>query len=113
MSPVQRLLVGMLRAYQWLISPLLRWLCGPGFGCRFEPSCSSYAMEAVLRHGAWRGLGLAVRRLLRCHPWGGSGWDPVPGPSVPSGDKGPGFLPPLMNSGPGSMRVGERRGPGA
>ncbi len=49
--------------------------------CRFEPSCSSYALEAVQVHGALRGSWLAVRRLSRCHPWGGHGWDPVPEPS--------------------------------
>ena len=61
-----------IRAYQLLVAPILP----PS--CRFYPSCSHYAAEAVQRHGAWRGLGFAVRRLLRCHPWGGSGYDPVP-----------------------------------
>lgn len=46
--------------------------------CRFVPSCSSYALEAVEHHGAARGLWYGARRLSRCHPWGGSGWDPVP-----------------------------------
>jgi len=46
--------------------------------CRFDPSCSTYALEALERHGAARGSWLAVRRLARCHPWGGMGWDPVP-----------------------------------
>jgi uncharacterized protein len=59
-------------AYQLLLSPVLR----PS--CRFLPSCSDYAVGALRRHGAWRGLLLALRRLLRCHPWGGSGYDPVP-----------------------------------
>ena len=62
----------MIRSYQLLIAPILP----PA--CRYYPSCSHYAAEAVERHGAWRGLGLASRRLLRCHPWGGSGYDPVP-----------------------------------
>jgi uncharacterized protein len=61
-----------IRAYQLLLSPVLP----PS--CRFWPSCSDYAVEALRRHGAWRGLLLASRRLLRCHPWGGSGYDPVP-----------------------------------
>ena len=62
----------LLRAYQWLISP---WL-GPS--CRYQPSCSGYAMEAIDRHGAMRGGWLTLRRLSRCHPMGGSGYDPVP-----------------------------------
>jgi putative membrane protein insertion efficiency factor len=60
-----------LTAYRKLVSPLL----GPR--CRFHPSCSCYAHEAVVRYG-WRGLGLAARRLLRCHPWNPGGIDPVP-----------------------------------
>jgi putative membrane protein insertion efficiency factor len=61
------------RGYQLLVSPLLP----PA--CRFLPSCSEYAVEAIERHGARRGAVLALRRLARCHPWGGSGYDPVPG----------------------------------
>jgi uncharacterized protein len=60
------------RAYQVIVSPLLP----PS--CRFLPSCSDYAIEALGRHGALLGGGLALRRLARCHPWGGSGYDPVP-----------------------------------
>lgn len=63
---------GMIRAYQLFVAPVLP----PS--CRFYPSCSHYAAEAVERHGAWRGSLLAARRLLRCHPWGGFGYDPVP-----------------------------------
>jgi putative membrane protein insertion efficiency factor len=65
-------LVALIRFYQWTISPLI----GPA--CRFEPSCSHYALEAVRRHGAVRGSLLAGRRLSRCHPLGASGFDPVP-----------------------------------
>jgi len=64
---------GVVRGYQLLISPLLP----PS--CRYLPSCSDYAIEALARHGALRGGGLALRRLFRCHPWGASGYDPVPG----------------------------------
>ena len=66
------LLRALLRAYQLLISPLI----GPA--CRFEPSCSEYARAAIDRHGAAHGSLLGLRRLLRCHPLGGSGFDPVP-----------------------------------
>ncbi len=51
--------------------------------CRYQPSCSSYAVKAVEDHGVRRGGWLAVRRIVRCHPWGGSGWDPVPDPLGP------------------------------
>jgi putative membrane protein insertion efficiency factor len=61
-----------IRAYQLMISPLLP----PS--CRFLPSCSEYAFEAIGRHGICYGLALAAWRLARCHPWGGSGYDPVP-----------------------------------
>ncbi len=63
---------GLIQVYRWLISPLL----GPR--CRYLPTCSEYALDALDRHGAWRGSALAVRRILRCHPWGESGHDPVP-----------------------------------
>ena len=61
-----------LRFYQLSISPLFP----PS--CRFTPTCSQYAIEAIRRHGPLKGLWLALRRLSRCHPWGGSGYDPVP-----------------------------------
>ena len=63
---------GLIRFYQWTLSP---WL---GANCRFDPTCSRYAELAITRFGAWRGGYLALRRLLRCHPWGGQGYDPVP-----------------------------------
>ena len=69
---MKRLLLGLVRFYQYLISPLL----GPR--CRFHPSCSQYAVEALERYGALRGSWLALRRLLRCHPWHPGGYDPVP-----------------------------------
>jgi len=61
-----------IRAYQVLISPLF-----PS-SCRFAPTCSHYAAEALSRYGVWRGLGLTLRRLARCHPFNPGGWDPVP-----------------------------------
>jgi putative membrane protein insertion efficiency factor len=61
-----------IRFYQWVISPML-----PA-ACRYQPTCSAYAVEAIERHGILAGGWLALRRLLRCHPWGGSGFDPVP-----------------------------------
>jgi putative membrane protein insertion efficiency factor len=71
-SPFVLLLLGLIHAYRFVLSPLL----GPR--CRYLPTCSEYALEALNRHGLWRGARLAVRRILRCHPWGGSGHDPVP-----------------------------------
>ncbi|MGE5468774.1 MAG: membrane protein insertion efficiency factor YidD [Ignavibacteria bacterium] len=65
-------LVVLVRGYQYLISPML------GRSCRFVPSCSEYAVEALERHGAGKGLWLAFRRLGRCHPWHPGGYDPVP-----------------------------------
>ncbi len=68
--------------YRWLIAPALRFIAGPGGFCRYQPTCSAYATEAIQQHGAWRGGLLSVKRICRCHPWGGMGLDPVP-PSVP------------------------------
>lgn len=62
----------LIRLYQLTLSPVF------GGACRFEPSCSAYAMEAIERHGAWRGLKLALTRLSRCHPFASAGYDPVP-----------------------------------
>jgi putative membrane protein insertion efficiency factor len=68
----------MIRGYQIFISPVLSALVGPGGGCRFEPTCSCYFLTAVETHGVLRGGWLGVKRLARCHPWGGRGHDPVP-----------------------------------
>ncbi len=71
-DPVRYLLIGLLRCYRLLISPLY------GQVCRYHPSCSTYALEAVTVHGSIRGSWLAIRRLARCHPWAAGGYDPVP-----------------------------------
>lgn len=78
MNPLQLLLLALIRIYRWVGSPLKRFVLGPGSGCRFQPTCSAYAHEAVVRHGALRGSALSMGRLCRCHPWGGCGDDPVP-----------------------------------
>jgi len=69
---VKYVLIGLLRAYRALISPLY------GQVCRYHPSCSAYALDAVREHGSLRGSWLAARRLARCHPWAAGGYDPVP-----------------------------------
>jgi putative membrane protein insertion efficiency factor len=66
------ILVTLIRAYQYLFGPLL------GANCRFAPTCSEYAREAIEKHGAAKGTLLAVRRVLRCHPYHSGGYDPVP-----------------------------------
>ena len=72
MTPTAHVAIGAVRCYQWTIRPVI------GANCRFLPSCSDYAIEAIRGHGALRGSGLAARRLLRCHPWNEGGYDPVP-----------------------------------
>ncbi len=62
----------LIRFYQYAISPLF------GSSCRYTPSCSQYGVEAIKKHGAWKGGWLTIKRIGRCHPWGGSGYDPVP-----------------------------------
>ncbi|MBT6094076.1 MAG: membrane protein insertion efficiency factor YidD [Rhodospirillaceae bacterium] len=71
-NALQGLLKALIRSYQLLISPLL------GHNCRYLPGCSEYAMDAVERHGPVSGSWLATKRICSCHPWGGSGFDPVP-----------------------------------
>lgn len=68
---IKWLLISLVKIYQQLLSPLL-----PG-GCRYQPTCSQYAIEAIGMHGIRRGLWLGAKRISRCHPWGGSGYDPV------------------------------------
>ncbi|MEP4380104.1 MAG: membrane protein insertion efficiency factor YidD [Alphaproteobacteria bacterium] len=67
------LLKGLILVWQWVLSPVL------GANCRYQPSCSHYAAEALSRHGAVRGSWMAARRILSCNPWSGAGYDPVPG----------------------------------
>lgn len=67
-----------IRAYRWFLSPLKGFLFGPFAGCRHVPSCSAYAEEAIGRHGVGHGGRLSLARIARCHPWGTSGFDPVP-----------------------------------
>jgi uncharacterized protein len=69
---MRSIVIFMIRAYQVLLSPFL------GNNCRFNPTCSEYAIEAIRTQGLVRGLWLATRRIGRCHPWGGAGHDPVP-----------------------------------
>lgn len=71
MSPMARAIHALVRAYRYLSA-------NRPSPCRFDPSCSTYALEALERHGAARGAWLTIRRLTRCHPWGGAGADPVP-----------------------------------
>ena len=78
MNPAQHSVIFLLRVYRRVISPVLRGLAGPMGECRFTPSCSHYALEAVEVHGVVKGGALAARRLCRCHPWGGCGEDLVP-----------------------------------
>jgi putative membrane protein insertion efficiency factor len=74
---MRHFLIFLLRGYRYLLSPLI------GNQCRFAPTCSVYALQAIECHGAWRGTGLALWRLARCHPWNAGGWDPVPGAQEP------------------------------
>lgn len=69
---MKRIFIWMIRGYQKFISP------NKPPACRFVPTCSSYAIQAIERFGACKGLWLAIKRVCRCHPWGGHGYDPVP-----------------------------------
>ena len=73
-------LIFAIRLYRWTVSPARLFLLGPAGGCRFTPSCSQYALDAIRSQGALAGVWLAAKRLCRCHPWGGCGHDPVPEP---------------------------------
>lgn len=73
----------LIQIYRWLISPVIHALV-PGSGCRFQPTCSRYALEALRVHPLPKALWLIVHRVSRCHPWGDSGPDPVPPPKSKS-----------------------------
>lgn len=87
-SLVKSIIRVLIHFYQRWLSPLLHFGAGPAGGCRFSPSCSSYMLEAVETHGVIKGCWYGFCRILRCHPWGGSGYDPVPkvGPKREQGD---------------------------
>jgi len=71
-------LIFAVRAYRLTVSPAQIFLFGANFGCRFTPTCSAYALDALREHGALAGSALAAKRICRCHPWGGGGPDPIP-----------------------------------
>ena len=75
---INRTLRFLIRVYQIVLSPMLSVLDTLGGGCRYEPTCSRYCMQALAEHGTLRGLWLGTKRLARCAPWGGMGFDPVP-----------------------------------
>ena len=83
MSPAAAVLVGAVRTYQYTLRPFI------GAHCRFEPSCSCYAIEALRAHGAGRGTALAAWRVLRCNPWTPGGYDPVPPADSPTQQRPP------------------------
>ena len=69
---ISKIFIGLIKAYKYIFSPLYM----PA--CRYVPSCTIYSIEAIKKYGAVKGLYLSIKRILRCHPWGGSGYDPVP-----------------------------------
>jgi hypothetical protein len=77
-NPIQTILILAIRVYRWTISPAQIFLFGAGTGCRFTPTCSQYAVEAIRMRGIFTGGALAAKRICRCHPWGDCGHDPVP-----------------------------------
>ena len=69
----------LIRGYQRFLSPVLHFIGGPGSGCRYQPTCSEYFLQAVMHHGVLKGSWLGIKRIARCQPWGSHGFDPVPG----------------------------------
>jgi uncharacterized protein len=84
----QCILIFAIRAYQLVISPAQTFLFGPDGGCRFTPSCSQYAIEALRAHGAIAGTAMAAGRICRCHPFGTCGHDPVPVKAIRGAERG-------------------------
>jgi putative membrane protein insertion efficiency factor len=82
MIGARHIAIGCVRVYQLILSPLKAMFFGTASCCRYSPTCSCYAIEAFRAHGLLRGLVLTMGRLLRCHPWGGAGYDPVPLPKT-------------------------------
>jgi hypothetical protein len=78
MNPIKSILILFVRVYRVTLSPAKMFLFGPSAECRFQPSCSQYAIEALKTHGALSGSWLAAKRVCRCHPWGECGEDAVP-----------------------------------
>jgi putative membrane protein insertion efficiency factor len=78
MNPLKWILLGALGAYRYVVSPIKNAFFGELGRCRFTPSCSQYAFQAIAEHGPCAGSWLGLKRLCRCHPWGGCGIDPVP-----------------------------------
>ena len=68
---IKRFFIGLVKGYQYLISPLL------GQNCRYTPTCSEYAIQAIEKYGIFKGFWLSIKRISKCHPWGGSGHDPL------------------------------------
>jgi uncharacterized protein len=78
LNPVQHIFIFIICIYRWTISPAQIFFFGSTGGCRFTPTCSQYAIEAIHLHGTLTGSALAANRICRCHPWGDCGHDPVP-----------------------------------
>ncbi|MDA1275299.1 MAG: membrane protein insertion efficiency factor YidD [Verrucomicrobia bacterium] len=84
MRHIRTILIFSVRVYRWTLSPLKTLLFGPTSRCRFHPSCSEYAIQALQTYGSCRGSWHALKRICRCHPWGGCGHDPVPAKLSPA-----------------------------
>ncbi len=104
LKPVGLVLLGLIKSYQYLISPMFPPTC------RFLPTCSQFANEALRVHGPVRGGWLALWRIARCNPWGGHGYDPVPGIACKGHDHSPDAPAPLPAT-PGQATPGDRRRP--